>query len=81
MILNFGDSEVEYKCHTDLMNTLAIYKGTYAIEGMDIIMEFTSLSSKPSNVNFYAPEDMPKNAVLKDEETIEYLDKEFLKKE
>lgn len=81
MTLDFGDEEVEYRCHTDLYDALAIYKGTYTIEDKDITLEFTSLTSKPSNVDFYAPEDLPKDAVLKDEKTIVYIEKSYIRKE
>lgn len=81
MTLNFGDAEVEYRCHTDLYDALAIYKGTYTIEDKDITLEFNSLTSKPSNVDFYEPEDLPRNAVLKDEKTIVYIEKSYIRKE
>lgn len=80
MTFNFGDKEVEYKCHTDLYNATGIYTGTYTIKDKDITLAFKSLSSKSAHVDFYAPEDMPKNAVLKDEDTIEYIDKEYIRK-
>lgn len=77
MTLDFGDTKVEYKCHTDLIEATATYKGTYTIEDNDITLEFYSLTSTSSKVNFYAPEDLQKNAILKDENTIVYIDKEY----
>lgn len=81
MTFNFGEKDVEYRCHTDLMNATAIYKGTYSIKDNDITLEFTSLTSKPSNVKFTSPEDLPKEAVRKDEKTIVYIDNSYIRKE
>ena len=81
MTLDFGDKEVVYKCHTDLIEATAIYKGTYTIEENDITLEFTSLKTSTNKVGFYAPEDLPKDAVLKDEKTIVYIEKSYIRKE
>ena len=82
MILNFGDKEVEYTCYTELFNSTAIYTGTYTIKDKDITLAFKSLKTKnSSNLKYYAPEDLPKEAVLKDEKTIVYIDNSYIRQE
>ena len=80
MTLDFGDKEVEYKCHTDLYDATATYKGTYTIEENDITIEFTSLTSNTTHFEYLSPEAMPKEAELKDESTILYIDQIFTRK-
>lgn len=80
MTLDFGDKEVEYKCHTDLYDATATYKGTYTIEDNDITIEFTSLTSNTTHFQYLSPEEMPKEAELKDESTILYIDQIFTRK-
>ena len=75
MTFNFGESNVEYKYYIELYNATATYKGTYTIQANNIALDFTSLTTKNSSgIEYYAPDKMPKEAELKDEKTILYID-------
>ena len=81
MTFNFGDSNVEYKYYIELYNATATYKGTYTIQNNNISLEFTSLTTKNSSgIEYYAPDKMPKEAELKDEKTILYIDNIYKRK-
>lgn len=80
MILNFGDSEVEYFLYFEIFESKATYKGKYTIDGKDITIQFNSLTKNGAKVRYTPPEDMPKDAVLKNENTIVYIDKEYKRK-
>lgn len=74
MTLEFGDKDVTYKCYTEMYNATAIYKGIYTIDANDITLEFNSLEKKNSSkIEYTSPDKMPKDAELKDENTIIYL--------
>lgn len=78
MTLDFGYRKVEYTCYTELYDATGTYEGTYAISGNDINIEFTSLTKKNSSkIEYTAPVDMPKEAVLKDTNTILYINQTF----
>lgn len=75
MTLDYGDCDVKYTCYTELFAATAIYIGTYTIKENEIKHEFISLTKKNSSgVEYYSPDKMPKEAVLKDENTILYMD-------
>lgn len=81
MTLDYGDRDVTYKCYIQQHNATAIYEGTYTIKGNEITQVFTSLTTKNSSkVEFYSPEKMPKEATLKDNNTIIYMDYPFKRK-
>ena len=81
MTLTFGDSDVEYYTYIEGLDASAIYQGKYTIQANNITLEFTSLKTKNSSgIEYYAPDKMPKEAVLKDENTIIYIDKQYIRK-
>lgn len=81
MTLTFGDHEVEYKLYIEFFKATAIYNGTYTIKEKNITIDFTSLSTKNSSqIEYKSPENMPKEAVLKDENTILYMDNIYTRK-
>ena len=71
--LDYGDYTVKNKYHTDLFNATAVYEGTYTIKDNVITHEFTSLTKNSSRVQYVSPAEMPKEAVLQDENTIIYM--------
>lgn len=78
MTLEYGEHSVKYTSYAEFFNATAIYEGTYTIKGNEIIHEFTSLKTKNSSkITYYSPEEMPKEAILKDNNTIVYLDYSF----
>lgn len=78
MTLDFGDKDVIYKCYIEMYNATAIYNGIYSIDANDITLEFKSLEKKNSSkIEYTSPDKMPKDAELKDENTIIYLDYTF----
>lgn len=77
MRLKFGDTEVEYFLYFEIFESKATYKGKYTIDGKDITIQFNSLTKNGAKVRYTPPEDMPKDAVLKNENTIVYIDKEY----
>ena len=81
MTLTFGNSDVEYYTYIEAFDASATYKGTYSIEDTNITLEFTSLKTKNSSgIEYYAPDKMPKEAVLKDENTIVYIENLYIRK-
>ena len=75
MTLDYGDCDVKYMYYIELFDATAIYKGTYIIKGNEIKHEFISLKKKNSSgVEYYSPDKMPKEAVLKDDNKILYMD-------
>ena len=75
MTLDYGDCDVKYTCYTELFDATAIYIGTYTIKENEIKHEFISLTKKNSSgVEYYSPDKMPKEAVLKDDNKILYMD-------
>lgn len=81
MTLEYGNRDVKYICYTELFDATAIYKGTYTIQGNEIQQEFTSLTKKNSSkIEYYSPEEMPKEAVQKGNDTIIYMDYTFVRK-
>lgn len=77
MRLKFGDTEVEYFLYFEILESKATYKGKYTIDGKDITIQFYSLTKNGAKVRYTPPEDMPQNAILKNENTIVYIDKEY----
>lgn len=78
MTLDYGNINVKYTCYTEYFDATAIYEGTYSINGNEITHEFTSLKTKNSSgIEYYSPEKMPKEAVLKDPNTIFYIDNTY----
>ncbi len=76
LTLEYGDNDVKYTCYTEYYDATAIYKGTYTIKDSLIRHEFTSLTTKNSSkLRYAAPEELPKEAVLEDENTIIYTDR------
>lgn len=78
MTLEYGQRSVKYTSYAEFFNATAIYEGTYAIKGNEITHEFTSLTTKNSSkITYYSPDKLPKEALLKDNNTIVYLDYSF----
>ena len=74
MTLDYGDCDVKYTCYTELFDATAIYIWTYTIKENEIKHEFISLTKKnSSSVEYYSPDKMPKEAVLKDDNKILYM--------
>lgn len=74
MTLDYGDCDVKYTCYTELFDATAIYIGTYTIKENEIKHEFISLTKKNSSgVEYYSPDKMPKEAVLRDDNKILYM--------
>lgn len=81
MTLEYGNRDVKYTYYIDLYDATAIYKGTYTIKDNVITHEFTSLTTKNSSkIGYYDLEKMPKEAILKDDSTIIYMDYTFTRK-
>ncbi len=75
MTLEYGDHNVKYTYYIEFYNATAIYEGTYTIKENEIKHEFISLTKKNSSgVEYYPPDKMPKEAVLKDDNKILYMD-------
>ena len=75
MTLDFWDKDVTYKCYLEMYNATTIYKGKYTIDTNDITLEFNSLEKKNSSkIEYTSPDKIPKDAELKDKNTIIYLD-------
>jgi hypothetical protein len=75
MTLDYGDHNVKYTCYIEFYKATAIYEGTYTINGNEITHEFTSLTTKNSSkISYYSPDELPKDALLQDANTIIYMD-------
>lgn len=75
MTLDYGDHNVKYTCYTEIFNATATYEGTYTIKGNEITHEFTFLTTKNSSkISYYSPDQLPKDALLQDANTIIYMD-------
>lgn len=75
MTLDYGDHNVKYTCYTEIFNATAIYEGTYTIKGNEITHEFTFLTTKNSSkIEYFSPDQLPKDALLQDANTIIYMD-------
>lgn len=75
MTLDYGDCDVKYTYYIELFDATAIYTGSYTIKENEIKHEFISLTKKNSSgVEYYSPDKMPKEAVLKDDNKILYMD-------
>lgn len=75
MTLDYGDHNVKYTCYTEIFNATAVYEGTYTIKDNEITHEFTSLTTKNSSkISYYSPDELPKEALLQDANTIIYMD-------
>ena len=83
MTFKFGEKEVEYTQNYDYYGGQAIYFGTYTINDNIITLNFNSIKSKKTTqpkIIYEEPEDMPKEAIIKDSTTISYLDCIFKRK-
>jgi hypothetical protein len=75
MTLEYGDRNVKYTSYAEFYNATAVYEGTYTIKRNEIIHEFTSLTTKNSSkIEYYSVDQLPKEAVLQDANTIIYMD-------
>lgn len=78
MTLDYGNRSVKYTYYIELYNATAIYEGTYAIQDNEITHEFTSLTTKNSSkIEYYSPDQLPKDALLQDANTIVYMDNSY----
>ena len=78
MTLEYGDHNVKYKCYYEFYNATAVYEGTYTIKENEITHEFTSLTTKNSSkIEYYSPDQLPKEALLQDANTIIYMDNSY----
>ena len=78
MTLEYGDRSVKYTCYTEIFNATAVYEGTYTIKDNEITHKFTSLTTKNSSkITYYSPDQLPKEALLQDANTIVYMDYSF----
>ena len=78
MTLDYGNRSVKYTYYIELYNATAIYEGTYAIQDNEITHEFTSLTTKNSSkIEYYSPDQLPKDALLQDANTIIYMDNSY----
>jgi len=78
MTLDYGDHNVKYTCYIEFYKATAIYEGTYTINGNEITHEFTSLTTKNSSkIEYYSPDQLPKEALLQDANTIIYMDNSY----
>ena len=75
MTLDYGDCDVKYTYYIELFDATAIYTGTYTIKENEIKHEFISLTKKNSSkIEYYSPDQLPKDALLQDTNTIIYMD-------
>lgn len=75
MTLEYGERSVKYTSYAEFYNATAVYDGTYTIKGNEITHEFTSLTTKNSSkIEYYSPDQLPKDALLQDTNTIIYMD-------
>ena len=75
MTLEYGERSIKYTCYYEFYNATAIYEGTYTIKGNNITQEFTSLKTKNSSkIEYYSPDQLPKEALLQGVSTIIYMD-------
>lgn len=75
MTLEYGERSVKYTSYAEFYNATAVYDGTYTIKGNEITHEFTSLTTKNSSkISYYSPDQLPKDALLQDTNTIIYMD-------
>ena len=78
MTLEYGDRNVKYTSYAEFYSATAIYEGTYTIKGNEITHEFTSLTTKNSSkIEYYSPDQLPKEALLQDANTIIYMDNSY----
>ena len=74
MTLEYGERSVKYTSYAEFYNATAVYDGTYTIKGNEITQEFTSLTTKNSSkISYYSPDQLPKDALLQDANTIIYM--------
>lgn len=75
MTLEYGERSVKFTSYAEFFNSTAVYEGTYTIKGNEITHEFTSLTTKNSSkISYYSPDQLPKDALLQDTNTIIYMD-------
>ena len=75
MTLEYGERSVKYTSYAEFYNATAIYEGIYTIKGNEITHEFTSLTTKNSSkIEYFSPDQLPKDALLQDANTIIYMD-------
>jgi len=75
MTLEYGERSVKYTSYAEFYNATVVYEGTYTIKDNEVTHEFTSLTTKNSSkIEYYSPDQLPKEAFLQDANTIIYID-------
>ncbi len=75
MTLEYGDRSVKYTSYAEFYNATAVYEGTYTIKDNEITHEYTFLTTKNSSkIEYFSPDQLPKDALLQDANTIIYMD-------